>query len=774
MVKDNGRNEEIQRLRSQVATLEHLLEEYEKTVLEQSVKLEQTLEEVRNLAKFPSENPNPVLRVAKDGTLLYANDPSLPLLNLWDCQISQPVPADCHQSILDVLGSGLSKEVEVECDDRILSIMFSPVVDAGYVNLYGRDVTERKAAEAEVRNLAKFPSENPNPVLRVAKDGTLLYANDPSLPLLNLWGCQISQPVPADYHQSILDVLGSGLSKEVEVECGDRIFSIMFSSVLNAGYVNLYGRDVTERKEVEEIRSLNEELAEALDQALEANQAKSTFMANMSHELRTPLNAIIGYSEMLTEDAEDLSNEDFIPDLQRILAAGKHLLELINDTLDLSKIEAGQMDLHLETFSISDIVRDVVTTIQPLVAKNLNTLEVHVADDLGAMHADPTKVRQMLFNLLSNACKFTDQGTISLYVACETANGVDGIVFGVTDTGIGITPEQMKKLFQPFTQADSSTTRKYGGTGLGLTISRRFCQMMGGDITVSSELGVGSTFTARLPTEVMDSKMDLAPPPESPKSITPQTPESASTLLVIDDDPTMHDLMARFLRGEGFRVETASGGEAGLRLAKELRPAVITLDVIMRGMDGWAVLSALKADPDLADIPVIMLTMVDNKNLGYALGASDYMTKPIDRDRLVDILKKYQCKHPPCPVLIVEDDNATREMMRRMLEKERWVVTEAENGQVALQRVAENQPELIILDLMMPEMDGFQFIEALRKHEEWRHIPIVVVTVKDLTQEDRLRLNGYVEAILQKGAYSREELMTEVRNLVAASVRPES
>ncbi|MGH8058212.1 MAG: response regulator, partial [Candidatus Entotheonellia bacterium] len=392
-----------------------------------------------------------------------------------------------------------------------------------------------------------------------------------------------------------------------------------------------------------------------------------------------PLNAIIGYSEMLTEEVAELGQEEFIPDLQKIHTAGKHLLALINDILDLSKIEAGKMDLYLERFDIVAMIQDVATTVRPLVAQNANTLQIHCPNDLGTLRADLTKVRQSLFNLLSNASKFTQQGTISLDVARETVDGVECVIFRVRDTGIGMTPEQMGKLFQPFTQADTSTTRQYGGTGLGLTITRRFCQMMGGDIAVESELRKGTTFTIRLPAEVMDPKAGRAPEVQAHAR---SQPEGMSTLLVIDDDPTVRDLLQRFLGKEDFRVVTASGGEEGLRLARELHPDALTLDLLMPGMDGWAVLSALKADADLANIPVIMLTIVDDKNLGYALGASDYLTKPVDRDRLLAVLRKYQRQQPSHPILVVEDDSLTRQMLRRILEKEGYAVSEAEHGRM--------------------------------------------------------------------------------------------
>ncbi len=329
-----------------------------------------------------------------------------------------------------------------------------------------------------------------------------------------------------------------------------------------------------------------------------------------------------------------------------------------------------------------------------------------------------------------------------------------------------MTEEQMGKMFQAFSQADVSTTRKFGGTGLGLLITKRFCEMMGGDISVKSEYGMGTTFTIRIPSEVREAENE----PAKVVAISPKAPvsEGATMILVIDDDPAVCDMMRRFLSKEGFRVETSSGGEEGLRLARELHPDAITLDVMMPSMDGWTVLTTLKADPELADIPVIMLTIIDDKNMGYALGASDYMTKPVDRDRLVSILRKYRSNAPRFHVLVIEDSDPMRNMLRKILEKEGCAVIEAENGRVALERVAETRPCLILLDLMMPEMDGFQFVTELRANESWRSIPVVVITAKDITLEERQQLNGYVHKILQKGVYSRETLLREVRDLIAA------
>src|SRR5262245_30482913 len=336
-----------------------------------------------------------------------------------------------------------------------------------------------------------------------------------------------------------------------------------------------------------------------------ADRHKSEFLANMSHELRTPLNAIIGYSEMLQEESQDLGQENFIPDLQKIEGAGKHLMSLINNILDLSKIEAGKMDLFLEVFDIRPMLEEIVNTIKPLVDKNSNTLHLRCSADVGAMTADLTKVRQTLFNLISNACKFTERGTITLEVARERNGGAEWLRFCVSDTGIGISPEQINKLFQAFTQADTSTTRKYGGTGLGLAISQKFCQLMGGQISVSSSLGQGSTFTIRLPAAGIVTKIGPASF-EATEKDTPGAPlvfTGAPLGLVIDDDPAVRDLMHKFLAKEGLRMAAAASGEEGLLLAKELHPAVITLDVLMPGMDGWAVLTRLKADGDLSAIP---------------------------------------------------------------------------------------------------------------------------------------------------------------------------
>jgi len=511
------------------------------------------------------------------------------------------------------------------------------------------------------------------------------------------------------------------------------------------------------------------EIGEKSRQLEVASQHKSQFLANMSHELRTPLNAVIGVTEMLLEDAHDLKREDEIEPLDRVLRAARHLLALINDILDLSKIEAGRMELHLESFPLSPLIEDVVKTIEPLATKNGNRLVVDCEPGVGTIHADQIRFRQALLNLMSNANKFTENGTVTVAARREPSDGREWITVAVTDTGIGMNAEQMGRLFQEFSQADSSTTRKYGGTGLGLAISRHFCRMMGGDITVDSTPGEGSTFTIRLPRIVENQQAKVVAGPEPGRTHSGPDGAQAPRILVVDDDPTVRELVARHLERAGFAVTTAKGGQDGLRLARELRPAAVTLDIMMPDLDGWTVLAAMKGDPALASIPVVLMTIVEEKNRGYALGAADYLVKPVDRSKLVEALR-HICGSSAGHVLLIDDDDVVRRGVRQALEPIGWHVTEAENGRIALDSLSTSRPDVIILDLMMPRMNGFEFLDELRARGERRDIPVVIITAKDLTEADRDRLNGGVERIIEKS--KPDEMLRRLTTELSKWVKP--
>jgi len=534
------------------------------------------------------------------------------------------------------------------------------------------------------------------------------------------------------------------------------------------------GAAIVRLRAEQRIERINAELIVARDEALEANRTKSTFLANMSHELRTPMNAIIGYSEMLLEDADTLEPAEFVPDLQKIQIAGKHLLSLINDILDLSKLEAGKMTMFLEPFPVRDVIGEVVAMVQPLIATNHNTLEVTCPEDIGTMVADVTKFRQTLFNLLGNAAKFTDRGRIHLTVGREPVAAGELLTFAVKDSGIGMTEEQMGRLFQAFMQADGSTTRRFGGTGLGLTISRRFCQMMQGDIRVASEPGVGSTFTAVLPRHVVDPTAE--PPAKTEGSVATATNEfrvpaglkARGRVLAIDDNREALELIQRGLVREGYEVITAGGGEAGLAVARTEKPDVITLDVMMPHLNGWDVLAALKADPVTAEIPVVLLSVVQNREIGLARGAVECLTKPIDWNRLDALMSRLTADGDAPHVLVVEDDPASSDLVRRLFERNGIRVEVAANGAEGMARLRERRPAAILLDLMMPVMDGFTFADQLRAMPEFADLPVIVLTSKSLTPDDHRRLNGQVTEILTKSAYKRADLLSLVRQLTGA------
>ena len=674
--------------------------------------------------------------------------------------------------------------VQRRSDGRWIQINERKTADGGTVATY-TDITDLKQAEQAIqeseRRLRVIAEAAPMAVLIITfDDGIIRYANQRFSEMFEIEGSSAlglqaktlyADPQHREHFIGALTEHGhvEGIEMLFKRAGGEEFWALMASQ-----RVEFDGRPamITGLADISDRKRMESELHKAIWASEQATRAKSDFVASMSHELRTPLNAIIGYSEILFEDAQSAGRESETADLRKIQDAGKHLLGLIDNILDLSKIEAGKMTLYLETFELRPMIDSVAATVTALAKKTGNVLVVNCADEVGTMHSDLTKVRQILFNLLSNACKFTQNGTITLTALRDTNEAVDWIEFQVRDTGIGMTPDQQAKVFEAFTQADNSTTRTYGGTGLGLAITKSFCRLMGGDVTLSSEAGKGTTFMVRMPA-VTRAASDTAVSAAEKRSEGPQVtePEHAPIVLVVDDDPNARELLRRHLQRGGYAVRMAANGEEALQLARTLQPDVVTLDALMPQMDGWAVLSAMKEDAALAEIPVIMVTIVDNQSIGFSLGAADYLIKPIDRDRLVRAVEKCCPRGALRHVLIVEDDAATSELMARALRGIDCTVTQAENGRVGLERLNEALPDAILLDLMMPEMDGFEFIARVRAEPRWQRIPVIVVTAKTLTAEDLARLNGHVQHLVHKGEYSGKAVLAALDDLVPRHAR---
>jgi signal transduction histidine kinase/DNA-binding response OmpR family regulator len=570
-----------------------------------------------------------------------------------------------------------------------------------------------------------------------------------------------------EYVQSRLGELREGAVTHTEWRLpSGRILEYQCVPLPDGGRMLTY-YDLTHLKRTEEA------LQAAKDQAEQASRAKSEFLANMSHELRTPMNAIIGFTRLIMRRCKDLLPERQYGNLEKILASANHLLGLINDVLDLSKIEAGRMEVRPLEFALEPLVDQCLRTVEPMIRSGRVQLIKEIEPGLPHLISDQDKLRQILFNLLSNAAKFTEAGTITV----TARRSGEAIAIAVADTGIGIPPDQLETVFEEFRQVDSSSTRQYGGTGLGLSISRRLAQLLGGDIALESAPGVGSTFTLTVPLRC------AAPLPCAPAK--EPTPLSAAAepaarearagagrlVLAIDDDPDVVLLLKENLADAGYRVVGALSGAEGLRLARELMPSAITLDIVMPETDGWQVLHGLKADPVTRDIPVLLLSVVDQKDLGYRLGAADYLMKPFERDDLIAALHRVS---PRCRrLLVVDDDPHVADLVRQSLEDEPYQIDAAADGLAALAAIAQRRPDVILLDLLMPRMDGFEVIATLQKDPERRDIPVIVLTAKTLSRAERRSLKEHALAVIQKGALDREALIAEIKAALPEPVWPE-
>lgn len=527
-----------------------------------------------------------------------------------------------------------------------------------------------------------------------------------------------------------------------------------------------------------------DELETARDRALESDRSKSLFLANISYELRTPLNTIIGYSEMMHDVAQMKGLTNFVIDLSRINSAGKHLLSLINDILDLSKIEGRKMDLYLEEVDLFDLVNNINTLVKPLIDKGNNTLKIECDHDIGRWKTDVTKIRQCFINLIGNANKFTDNGTITVRVERLHKKEKEWIQIQVKDTGAGISPNQKQKLFELFSQHEFSTSRQ-GVTGLGLLITKNFCQLLGGHIEVESSLNKGSTFTMMIPAVLPPQEntqkehtlysdnlsRDFTSPPTQEGINDKMSDTSQETLksdsikvLIIDDDPTTHTHLAQHMMADGFQLFHAYNSEKGLELCKTHKPDIIVLGVILPKMDGWEILSSLKADPAFKDIKVVMTSTSDEKEIALALGAAEFVTKPFKSKDLVEKLQRH-VSGQSSPILIIEDDLTARNLIARSIKDNYRYIEEASNGHEALEKIEHTTPSIILLDLMMPEMDGFEFLNRLRMNEKWKQIPVIVITAKDLSSADRARL-GSVDAVFSKGEYHQRDLLDAVQRKI--------
>ena len=572
----------------------------------------------------------------------------------------------------------------------------------------------------------------------------------------------------------ILAIYRQAIANSIKEKNNQLVLKEQELEVANANLEKRVAERTAELEKIyQDLEDKNIKLEEAIGMANNANQSKSNFLANMSHELRTPLNAIIGLSELLVEELQEEKNETYLEPMTRIFGAGKHLLALINDILDLSKIEAGKMELFIEEFKLKDALNEILVISTPLAEKNNNKLFMECPDNIDIIKNDTTKLKQMLINLISNACKFTNNGQITLKITETTEQNKSMLDFAVSDTGIGITQEQITKLFGNFVQADSSTSKKFGGTGLGLAITKKMSELMGGDIRVTSEIGKGTTMTVRIPRVVQSNKSNTKDVATiaSVQKIRQVELTSDMKILVIEDNETESQIIDNYLKNSGYSATFTTNGEDGLKIALSSKPDLILLDIFLPGINGWEVLHSLKNNPQTCDINVVMISMLEEKNKGYVMGASDYLVKPFDQKQLVQTLSRYVINHNITGgnlgrVLIVDDDSNARLIARKALKSFNVEIDEAANGVEALEQISKNKPNLILLDLMMPVMDGFEVLSRLKSSLDLLDIPVIVNTSKELNTVDKKKLSGYTTKILHKGDANKDVILSEIKNII--------
>ena len=775
---------------------------------------EQALTEGRARLQDFLDNANDLIQsVAPDGRILYVNSTWKRILGYTDEQLERlglmDIVHPAHRNALRdefdrVLAGEPARRFNVEflaADGRIVILSGSAAAQWSHGRPVGtqgifRDVTEQRLAERQLAasqaNLTALVENTGDAIWSVDRDHRLITFN--SAFSLAMEARSGREPVVGDLPEDIFgedvewyrDVYVKALRgdrhvalRTDEVEGQLRYFELYANPIQGDEGMDgsvLFGKDVTPRVRAEEALRVAKEEAEA------ANKAKSDFLANMSHELRTPLNSVIGFTNILLKNKDGHLADKDVGFLQRVLSNGKHLLELINEVLDLAKIEAGRMELMIEKTDLGHLVTETVQQLegQAKVKEGNVALVAAVPEGLQAVDTDSAKLKQVIINLVGNALKFTHDGAVTVRVDVGPDRRTP-VAVAVQDTGIGIPPDRLDAIFEAFQQAEAGTARKYGGTGLGLAISRSICLLMGYDLIVESEMGKGSTFTivlgerarrpVRAPSEEESETEEVATPAREEVTVG-EVPSTAPRLrdfkvLVVDDEKDSRVLMAHYLEEFGCRVITATNGEEGIGAAREHMPDLITLDLMMPGMNGWEVLKHLKDDRELRRIPVVVVSIVAAEGRGRLLGAVDLVTKPFEREDLLRVLWRNLVRKRGGRVLVVDDDPTTRAMLGEYLRGLGLEVVYASDGHQALDAIRLEAPDAVLLDLVMPVMDGMTFLERLRANPLHTGLPVLVLTAKELTHEERQELSDMASGVIFKDDSMADQLREALDSMFA-------